>query len=245
VLAATAAAASIIAGAGIASPAAAAATPVIDSFVQKTAHSVSKTGTMYIYLKRLRTVPAEAGVRVSLLPPKAARSTAPIDSWAISGPAGNETLFAALPRKMGVYRLAITLHAASLNEERSELVFNAPDPFTTTTAVTPGLVVANIVAQHVPGISLMFFPQVKLVKAAGAFLEGWSLYADLQQSLSGALIGCPSLAVGQVIQSTSTAKQSGEYVQVWVTTKIWSSQRNQSAGLAPVCTLTNKLTEYN
>lgn len=239
-----AAATSLVAGVGVASPAVA-ATPVLDSMVQITAATQTTGQLLYISVKRLREVPAEAGIKVSLLPPKASRSTAPLDSWLISGGAGSETLIATIPKKVGVIRIALTLAVPGLNEERNILLLNSPGTSTTTTVVDAGLAAANIVAQHLPGISLMLFPSVKLVKASGFVVEGWSLYTDLQKAFDGALGGCPPLQVGQVIASTSSYKQSGEFVQVWVTTKIWSSQLNKDKGIAPLCTLTNLLTEYS
>jgi hypothetical protein len=235
---------SLVAGLGVTSPAAA-ATPTLDSFVQVTATSQSKGQMLHIGVKRLRDVPAQAGIRVALMPPKASRSTAPLDSWMISGPAGSETLISTLPNKVGVIRVAVTINAPTLYEERTILLLNAPGKSTSTTLVDAPLVAANIVAQHLPGVSLMFFPSVKLVKAAGFVVEGWSLYTDLQKAFDGALQGCPPLQVGQVIESTATYSMSGEYVQVWVTTKIWTSQLNQSKGIAPVCSLTHKLAEYS
>ncbi|MDN4613045.1 hypothetical protein P5G50_01160 [Leifsonia sp. F6_8S_P_1B] len=220
-------------------------THALDSFVKITGMTRTKSQGLYIYVKRLKTISPRVGIRVAIMQPRASRSTAALDSWAISGAPGSETLITQFPRKIGVFRVVLSLAAPGLYEERSTMQLNAPPTFIATTRVTPALVVSNIVAQHLPGIALMFFPQVKLVKVSGYVIEGWALYKDIEQAFSGALRGCPPLRAGQVITSTSSVKQIGPSVQVWLTTRIWTSQANKDRGLTPACTLTTKLTEYS
>lgn len=127
--------------------------------------------------------------------PRAARTSAVINSWAVYGAAGSGgNKQGAGVAILGPLRITFSLHVPGVNEEKDFYVLNSPGSRTAVTNVDAALVTANVLAQHVPGVALMFLPATKVVRALGACGGLGDLLRHLQ-------------CVERSLQSVSTARR--------------------------------------
>jgi hypothetical protein len=235
-----------------AQPANAAATPVIDSFLSNisvtsyTDPSFPMHPGVNIQYNRLRTLDKSVGIQVSINYPRAARTSAVINSWAVYGAAGSGgNKQAAGVGILGPLRITFSLHVPGVNEEKDFYVLNSPGSRTYTTNVDAALVKANVLAQHVPGVALMFLPATKVIKVLGTTVEGWTIYSDISNALNGAYSPCPPLAVGQVVVTTTSPTISGDTLIYKANTKVWVNQAARASGGAPFCNISYEMLRYN
>lgn len=233
-------------------PASAAATPVIDSYLSKisvTAFQDPNFPThpgVNIQYNRLRTLDKSVGIQVSINYPRAARTSAVINSWAVYGAAGGGgNKQGAGVAILGPLRITFSLHMPGVNEEKDFYVLNSPGSRTAVTNVDAALVTANVLAQHVPGVALMFLPATKVVRVLGTTVEGWTIYSDISNALNGAYSACPPLAVGQVVVTTTSPTISGDTLIYKANTKVWVNQATRASGAAPLCNISYEMLRYN
>ena len=235
-----------------AQPANAAATPVIDSYLSNISVSSYSDPSfpthpgVSIQYNRIRSLDKSVGIQVSIHYPRAARTSNVINSWAVYGAAGSGgNKQAAGVSILGPLRVTFSLHLPGMNEEKDFYVLNSPGSRTAVTNVDAALVTANVLAQHVPGVALMFLPATKVVKAFGTTVEGWAIYSDISNALSGAYNSCPPLAVGQVVVTTTAPTISGDTLIYKANTKVWVNQATRASGGAPLCNISYEMLRYN
>lgn len=187
----------------------------------------------------LKDIPATDFISVSWGYSSATRDPARKDTQWLHGKKGDLVSITLKGVPAGVImpvRAVAAINLPSVYESVS--AFHAMGPSSwgwSTRVVTPAEAVANAVAVHVPGAIMTFVPQTRAVKIVGAAILSWSIFSDIQQTITGDFGTCPKLATSQYIITTTYMVLEGDTIDYRAIHRVYTSQYAYGAGEAPLC----------